>query len=136
MSPRWKKLCKNGEEPSRDIVKKEFEDIFGIQAWRGRGEGAERRHCCYSRVPEEWVPAVKKLVETIRSMYDTAGLEGPSEYTQVTINQIKDKFGALRFYYSTGDCDREFSPREVIDELISACEDELARVDPHYGIPY
>lgn len=129
--PRWRKLCKDGEEPSRDVAGKEFEGTFGIQTYYPARK-AERRHCCWSHVPEEWVPAVLELVSKIRAKYKTVGLDNIIDGTEVRVVQIKDKFGKLCFYYAAID-DRVY---DDIDKMIAECIEKLKEADPHYGVPY
>jgi hypothetical protein len=116
--PRWRSLCKPGEEPSRLIQGVEFESLFGFR-------------CGWSAIPEEWAPAVLRLVERIRAKYRVQGLDGDDDW-EVCVTQVKDKFGSLRFYYSAQN-------REAMDEIdgwIYECEEELMKADPHYGVPY
>jgi len=127
--PRWRKLCKNGEQPTRFIESREFENTFGIRTWI---PGGERNGCCASCVPEEWVPAVKELVEKIRTNYKLVGLDDNTEGTDVNIAQIKDKFGALRFYYDTNS---DFIYKQI-DIWIKECEKKLKKADPYYAVPY
>jgi hypothetical protein len=134
--PKWKKLCKEGEESTRSIAEKEFEDIFGIQTWyRGCN-----RQLCYSHVPEEWMPAVLELINKIRAKYKVVGLDVQinnvwgdveTEYS-VRIDQIKDKFGSLRFYFTTADS----TTYDDINEMVRECEEKLKHADLHYGVPY
>lgn len=67
-------------------------------------------------VSEGWWPIIETLCANIQSHIDwkTSSRERllkdnpynhtiPEEVPQVTVNQIKEKFGGLRFYYSGGD---------------------------------
>ena len=140
--PRWKKLCKEGEEPSTFIDGKKFEDIFEIQTWY---PGCNRQ-LCYSHVPEEWVPAILELINKIRAKYKVVGLgvqidsvwgNVETEY-DIRIDQIKDKFGCLRFYYTVarGVFLDTTAIRDQIDIWIKECEVKLKEADPFYGEPY
>lgn len=142
MSPRWEKLCKEGEESTRNVAEKEFEDIFGIQTWCQD----DRRQLCYSHVPEEWVPAVLELINKICAKYKVVGLDVQidnvhgdveTEY-DVRIDQIKDKFGELRVYYTVaqGTFLNTTAIRDEIDIWIKECEEKLAETDSFYGEPY
>ena len=53
---------------------------------------------------------------------------------QVVIEQIKLKFGSLRFYHYT--CGLADAQEKEINTWIEECEGELAKLDPFYGIPY
>ena len=129
--PRWRKLCIDGEEPSRSIVGKEFEDIFGVRTWKypDQLKEGEDNGFCFSHVPEEWVPAVLELVKRIHTKFTPA---------QIRIDQIKDKFGMLRVYYTVarGEFLDTTTVRDLIDVWVKQCEEKLKKADPHYGTPY
>lgn len=53
-------------------------------------------------VGEGWYPILETLCANIQSHIDWKVKQG-KEIAQVEVNQIKEKFGGLRFYYSGGD---------------------------------
>ena len=136
--PKWRKLCKNGEVPSKSIYGKEFEDIFGIQTWRHPNQGVDRHNCCYSHIPEEWSLAVSILVDNVRNKYKLVGLDGNLEDKEIRIDQIKDKFGSLQVYYTVLVSDEKICNEiyKFMHNKIRECEKNLTKIDEHYGVPY
>jgi len=55
-------------------------------------------------VGEGWWPIIESLCANIQSHTDWRVKQG-QEIAQVEVNQIKEKFGGLRFYYSGGDAE-------------------------------
>ena len=53
-------------------------------------------------VGKGWYPILKILCSNIQSHIDWKVKQG-QDIAQVEVNQIKEKFGGLRFYYSGGD---------------------------------
>lgn len=49
-----------------------------------------------------WYPLIEKLSEVIQNHIDHAHKQG-KECPQVIVEQVKEKFGTLRFYYQGGD---------------------------------
>ena len=49
-----------------------------------------------------WYPLIEKLSETIQNHIDSKQKRG-DECEQVVVEQVKEKFGTLRFYYQGGD---------------------------------
>ena len=49
-----------------------------------------------------WYPLIEKLSEVIQSHIDHLHKQG-KECPQVIVEQVKEKFGTLRFYYQGGD---------------------------------
>lgn len=49
-----------------------------------------------------WYPLIEKLSEVIQNHIDNAHRQG-KECPQVIVQQVKEKFGTLRFYYDGGD---------------------------------
>lgn len=49
-----------------------------------------------------WWPLIEKLSETIQSHIDHQQKQG-NDCPQVIVQQVKEKFGTLRFYYDGGD---------------------------------
>lgn len=134
--PRYKAYCQFGEEPSRYITGQEFEDTFGIMTWMHPEKGKERYGICYSRVPEEWVSAILKLVHKIRNTYILQGInqDNDDKDIEVVIDQIKDKFGELRFYYRTKENCK--TAQTKIEKWLNECIEELQQTDPFYGKCY
>ena len=60
-----------------------------------------------------WYPLIEKLSEVIQSHIDHLHKQG-KECPQVIVEQVKEKFGTLRFYYTGGD--------EYIAGLVSMAE--------------
>jgi hypothetical protein len=128
--PRWQGLCKEGEESSNFVggerLRKELECEHSV-GW--------------SDIPEEWLPAVKELVGKIRTKWTVDG-SGRLFFNQepekinaaIQIEQIKDKFGSLRFYYHINETSD--ATYDEIEKMVQECEAELAKADPYYGVPY
>lgn len=53
-------------------------------------------------VGKGWYPLIEQLSHTIQSHIDHAQKQG-KECPQVIVQQVKEKFGTLRFYYQGGD---------------------------------
>ena len=141
--PRWWKLCKEGEKPSRFLDITETGNLLNIK--NGFGPVVEDKdgiqhlawNRCWSEIPEEWGPALVRLVDKIRSKYKVETIDDNEDdpTIQVRIDQVKDKFGSLRFYFTTiGDNWREMD--EEIDTWVAECEEELKQDDPYYNVPY
>lgn len=126
-----------GAGPSYSI--REFEKEFGIKTAFGPKDenGKMRWNRCWSNVPRLWAPAIHGLLNKIRAKYRVEGIEDDenSPGIEVYIDQIKVKFGSLRFYFSVQGPNAETS-RKDIDKWITECEKELAEIDPYYGVPY
>lgn len=60
-----------------------------------------------------WWPIIKSLCELIQHHIDWKAKQG-HVVPQVTVDQIKEKFGGLRFYYEGGD--------DAIDGMVSMAE--------------
>ena len=71
--------------------------------------------------PDAWAPLIKELCSTLQFNADANG------YPQAVADQVKEKFGTLRFYYhlERGDDGRKSDPRHegCLDGLIRAYED-------------
>ena len=126
--PRWRHLCEDGEEPTRIIGMDELQKELNC-----------KRSIGWSEIPEEWLPAIKELVQKLREKWtvDGSGIlylrDKPEEMdVDIIIDQIKDKFGSLRFYYSVKDDELW----DEVGKLVDECEKRLAEDDPYYDIPY
>ena len=53
-------------------------------------------------IGEGWYPLIEKLSEVIQNHIDHVQKQG-KECPQVVVQQVKEKFGTLRFYYDGGD---------------------------------
>ena len=53
-------------------------------------------------IGEGWYPLIEKLSETIQNHIDHQQKQG-NDCPQVIVQQVKEKFGTLRFYYDGGD---------------------------------
>jgi len=69
-------------------------------------------------VPTGWVPIVRKLCEDVEEI--DVGID---------VHQIKEKFGSIRFYYTT------LSSREDINELIKDAQSQAKRTCQRCGEP-
>lgn len=83
-------------------------------------------------VSEGWWPIIESLCSQIQHHVDWRN-EQKVKYnrgegcTQVTVNQIKEKFGGLRFYYSGGD--------DTVDGMVRMAESWAARHCEECGKP-
>jgi hypothetical protein len=77
-------------------------------------------------VGEGWWPILEKLCANIQSHIDWKTKQG-HVIPQVVVEQIKEKFGGLRFYYEGGD--------EYIDGLVSMAESWANAVCEDCGKP-
>lgn len=77
---------------------------------------AKRIRCGFF-CPDEWTPAIEDLSEKIESHLK----ENPNLVEGFSVDQVKEKFGGLRFYVSGSD--------ETIDNLIIEAEREVARIE-------
>lgn len=116
-----------------------FEKEFGIKTAFGPPDenGNPKWSRCWSDVPYTWAPAIHRLLDKIRAKYRVEGLDDVDNdpRIQVVVDQIKVKFGSLRFYFSTlGENWREIE--DEIDGWVDECEQELKELDPYYGVPY
>lgn len=148
MSPRWRKLCKEGEEPCKFLQNKYFIEELNIKSGFGppeldengeikrdeRGRPMLKWNACWSAIPEEWQGAVEELINYIKSKYvvETVDMSWDDPSIQVRITQVKDKFGSLRFYFRA--TNNEI--KEDINAALKRCMERLAVDDPYYGIPY
>jgi hypothetical protein len=66
-----------------------------------------------------WFPLIETLMGNIQSHIDWQNKEKQNVH-QVTLDQVKEKFGTLRFYYSGGD--------ERIDGMVSLAESLSGRI--------
>jgi hypothetical protein len=73
-----------------------------------------------------WWPIIKSLCGQIQSHIDWRAKQG-HDVPQVTVAQIKEKFGGLRFYYDGGD--------EYIDGLVSMAESWASHACETCGSP-
>ena len=146
--PRWTSLCKIGEESSDFYGIKETEEEFGIKNAFGpqvldnldvpivdeNGRPILKWNRCWSEIPKEWGPAIHELLNAIRAKYRVETLEDDedNEEIEVWIDQIKCKYGGLRFYFHTKTLETEYD----IETMVKRCEERLAKDDPFYDIPY
>ena len=78
--------------------------------------------CC----GEGWWPILESLCSQIQHHIDWKAKQG-NHIPQVTVAQIKEKFGGLRFYYSGGD--------ETIDGMVSMAESWASKTCETCGKP-
>jgi hypothetical protein len=89
---------------------------------------------------EGWWPIIQSLCAHIQGHIDWANSTRerllkdnpynhpiPDEVTQVTVNQIKEKFGGLRFYYSGGD--------DTVDGMVRMAESWAGHACETCGAP-
>lgn len=142
--PRWTSICKKGEQPSEFYEGREFEKRFDIKTGFGpeavvNGKKVRVWNRAWSDVPYEWAESIDWLLGKIRSKYRVETLDDDSgdPGIQVFVDQIKVKFGSLRFYYSlAGNIENMKLAEKQIDRWVKACEKKLAKADPYYGVPY
>ncbi len=65
-------------------------------------------------VGDGWLPIIQVLCSHIQTHIDWRNKTKEGSVTQVVVEQIKEKFGGLRFYYQGGD--------DYIDGLVSMAE--------------
>ncbi len=70
-------------------------------------------------VGDGWLPIIQVLCSHIQTHIDWRNKTKEGSVTQVVVEQIKEKFGGLRFYYQGGD--------DYIDGLVSMAESWAAR---------
>jgi hypothetical protein len=149
--PRWYRFCKEGEEPCKTIDTHQFGEVFNIKSGFGPPvldkDSKEVLDCdlrpkmkwnrCWSHIPEEWESAIQSLLHNIRSKYRTEGVDDDEDdpEIEVFVDQIKDKFGTLCFYYQTQGSRAE-EIRTDIDDMVRECIQEIKKADPYYGEPY
>lgn len=116
----------------------EFSKLFNIKSGFGppiQTDQGERYswNRCWSHIPKLWEVPVKNLIDKIAAKYKLERLNDPDTYDyDVIIDQIKDKYGTLRVYFSA-------SSNEImddVDKMIDECEEELRNIDPFYGEPW
>lgn len=73
-------------------------------------------------VGKGWYPILEKLCDNIQHHIDWKVKQGV-DITQVTVDQIKEKFGGLRFYYSGGDDEISGMVRMAESWADVACEE-------------
>lgn len=138
--PRWQSMCKPGEMPSSFYEGRLFEARFGIKSGFGPvgDDGKRKWNRGWSDVPHEWAPAIDDLLSKVRAKYRVEALDDPEECNgvQVVIDQIKVKWGELRFYYHTRGAIDHKAAMDEIDGWVDECEKQLKKDDPHYGVPY
>lgn len=132
------KLKKEIEEREREKkmarmwTNKDFIERFGIKAGQNIGEdGAIIWNRCWFHIPEEWGPAIIKLINGIKEKYtvETTDMKHDDPRIEVNIHQIKDKFGELRIYFTP----INDKIGKDINQMVDACIGELKKLDPNYG---
>lgn len=99
-------------EKHKDIFKEYFEETMktSCMVW-----GLE--------IPEAWVPIIDELCEAWKSF---GWVQGDAQKPQLIAEQVKEKFGTLRFYYrleQVGDTPPDFKWYEhVFDGMICYAE--------------
>lgn len=145
--PRWRNLCKPGEEETTFYETREFEKRFNIKTAFGpesvkddNGNMLRKWNRCWSCVPKEWEKGIDWLLGKIREKYRLETLEDDENdpNIQVFVDQIKDKFGSLRFYFNIrgGTFEENEAIYNEISSWVKECEKILAKDDPYYGVPY
>lgn len=77
-------------------------------------------------VGEGWWPIIEELCSSIQGHINWRNKFGPS-VPQVTVDQIKEKFGGLRFYYEGGD--------EQVRGMVSMAESWASKTCEMCGAP-
>ena len=96
-----------------------------IGIWVGEGWHPIVRKLCASI--QHYIDATESRREWIISKSDTYKMEIPESVPQVTVAQIKEKFGQLRFYYDGGD--------QYISGLVAMAETWASGVCERCGDP-
>jgi hypothetical protein len=111
----------------------EFVSYFGIKS--GYGPVVKEKwswNRCWSHVPRLWAAPVKRLIERIEESYDLERASDPDGEYDVVIDQVKDKFGTLRVYFTA----ENEGIRYEVDQMIEQCIEEITSIDPNYGRPW
>jgi len=98
---------------SKEIIEK-YPEIYGVPPFDMSKTLMEFGFEC----PDAWEPVIVELSEKIQTYLD--------EHKDVKINvqQVKEKFGTLRFYYSRD----SFKPDETISKYIAEAEDKVTEI--------
>lgn len=70
---------------------------------------------CGAYFPDEWLPIIEKLSEKISNELIGSGIE------EFSVDQIKEKFGGLRYYVS--------GSNETIDQFIVEAENKVYELE-------
>ncbi len=85
-----------------------------------RGKDMQETCMCWGfECGDGWFPLIETLMGNIQNHIDWQNKE-KENVRQVTLDQVKEKFGTLRFYYSGGD--------ERIDGMVSLAESLSGRI--------
>ena len=85
-----------------------------------RGKDMQETCMCWGfECGDGWFPLIETLMGNIQNHIDWQNKE-KQNVRQVTLDQVKEKFGTLRFYYSGGD--------ERIDGMVSLAESLSGRI--------
>ena len=77
--------------------------------------------------PNDKIPTDRTYIIVDKALADSKFREVPNACSQVTANQIKEKFGTLRFYYSGGD--------DYVDGIVRMAESMTAVTCEECGAP-
>ena len=73
---------------------------------------------CGAYIPDEWLPIIEELSQQISDELIVSGIE------DFTVDQIKEKFGGLRYYVTNSN--------QKIDEMIVEAEKKVAKLERGY----
>lgn len=78
--------------------------------------------CWGFECPDEWFDVIFKLSKELSKI-------SKDENIKIIANQVKEKFGQLRFYYTVGECNT-YSDKiyDLIDECIIKAEIEISKI--------
>lgn len=68
-------------------------------------------------IPDEWLPVIDVLCNALENGKYIRSY-GPKKAPQVIANQVKSKFGQLRFYYHLEHVDKEWEKNARIEEIV------------------
>lgn len=92
--------------------------------------------CWGLEVPDSWLPIIDDLCGAMQNYgYSVGNNEGRFKFPQVVAEQVKEKFGQLRFYYRL-EHKQENTPKEVIrcfgkyiDGMIALAEYQISKLN-------
>ena len=101
----WSYTMSKLHTPETIVLTKEQSERLSSRWARNLGRKIPRMNEAYTPYDQEWKELVAPLVERCNKL-------------GVTILQIKEKFGGLRFYFSTAE-----TPNPDSEEVVKLCED-------------
>ena len=112
----------------------EFVQVFNIKSGFGPYvNGKPEWNRCWSCIPRLWEQPVRNFINKIIAVYtlESATDTDCDRQYDVIVDQIKDKYGTLRVYFT--------ADQPITDQIytwIAECEEEIKLIDPFYGVPW